>query len=57
MRTNSKCYTLHILIVFGNFVAQEDESKDIPNHMEKTDMIVFPHALTRFLDFYISFNQ
>ena len=57
MRTNSKCYTLHILIVFGNFVAHEDESKDIPNHMEKTDMIVFPHALTRFLDFYISFNQ
>ena len=47
---------LHTLRVFGNFVAHEDESKDIPNHMEKTDIIVFSHALNRFLDFYISFQ-
>lgn len=48
---------LHTLRVFGNFVAHEDESHEIPDHMEKTDMIVFSHALNRFLDFYISYNQ
>lgn len=48
---------LHTLRVFGNFVAHEDESQEIPAHMEITDMIVFTHALNRFLDFYISFSQ
>jgi hypothetical protein len=48
---------LHTLRIFGNFVAHEDESNGIPDRMEKTDMIVFSHALNRFLDFYISFNQ
>ena len=48
---------LHTLRVFGNFVAHEDESHEIPAHMEKTDLIVFSHALNRFLDFYISYNQ
>jgi len=47
----------HTLRVFGNFVAHEDESKEIPEHMEIDDMIVFSHALNRFLDFYISFKQ
>jgi hypothetical protein len=48
---------LHTLRVFGNFVAHEDESQEIPDHMEITDMIVFSHAMNRFLDFYISFCQ
>jgi hypothetical protein len=48
---------LHTLRVFGNFVAHEDESNEIPDHMEKTDMIVFSHALNRFLDFYIRYNK
>jgi hypothetical protein len=48
---------LHTLRVFGNFVAHEDKSHEIPNHMEKTDMIVFTQALNRFLDFYLSFKQ
>jgi hypothetical protein len=48
---------IHTLRVFGNFVAHEDESHEIPNHMEVTDIIVFSHALNRFLDFYISFSQ
>jgi hypothetical protein len=48
---------LHTLRVFGNFVAHEDESQEIPDHMETIDIIVFSHALNRFLDFYISFSQ
>jgi hypothetical protein len=48
---------LHTLRVFGNFVAHEDESHGIPAHMEKTDMIVFAHALNRFLDFYLAFQK
>jgi len=48
---------LHTLRVFGNFVAHEKESHNIPENMEKEDMIVFAHALNRFLDFYISFKQ
>ena len=48
---------LHTLRVFGNFVAHEDESKEIPGHMEIADIIVFSHAMNRFLDFYISFCQ
>lgn len=48
---------LHTLRVFGNFVAHEGESKDIPDHMEKTDVIVFTHALNRFLDLYINFKN
>lgn len=48
---------LHTLRVFGNFVAHENESNDIPNHMDKSDMIVFSHALNRFLDFYISYEK
>jgi hypothetical protein len=48
---------LHTLRVFGNFVAHEDESYEIPDHMEVADMIVFSHSLNRFLDFYISFTQ
>ena len=48
---------LHTLRVFGNFVAHEDENYEIPDHMEITDIIVFSHALNRFLDFYISFCQ
>jgi hypothetical protein len=48
---------LHTLRVFGNFVAHEDESHEIPDHMEKTDMIVFSHALNRFLDFYLTYDN
>ena len=48
---------LHTLRVFGNFVAHEDNSNEIPNHMEKVDVIVYAHSLNRFLDFYISYNQ
>jgi hypothetical protein len=48
---------LHTLRVFGNFVAHEDETHEIPDHMETIDIIVFSHALNRFLDFYISFSQ
>jgi O-acetyl-ADP-ribose deacetylase (regulator of RNase III) len=48
---------LHTLRVFGNSVAHEDNTNEIPNHMEKVDVIVFAHALNRFLDFYISFNK
>ena len=46
---------LHTLRVFGNFMAHEGESADIPAKMEKTDVIVFTHALSRLLDFYIDF--
>lgn len=48
---------MHTLRVFGNFVAHEGESKDIPNHMEKADMVVFTHALNRFLDFYLAYKS
>ncbi len=48
---------LHTLRVFGNFVAHENETNEIPNHMDKSDMIVFSHALNRFLDFYISYDK
>lgn len=48
---------LHTLRVFGNFVAHEDDSPNIPDRMKKADILVFSQALNRFLDFYISFNQ
>ena len=48
---------LHTLRVFGNFVAHKEETRDIPENMDKTDIIVFCHALNRFLDLYISFNS
>ena len=48
---------LHTLRVFGNFMAHEGESSEFPSHMEKTDVIVFTHALNRLLDFYISFKN
>ncbi|WP_027137218.1 DUF4145 domain-containing protein [Gaetbulibacter saemankumensis] len=48
---------LHTLRVFGNFMAHEGESSDIPSQMEKTDVIVFTYALNRLLDFYISFKN
>jgi O-acetyl-ADP-ribose deacetylase (regulator of RNase III) len=48
---------LHTLRVFGNFMAHEGESSDIPSHMEKSEVIVFTHALNRLLDFYINFKN
>lgn len=48
---------LHTLRVFGNFMAHEGESTNIPSHMEKTEVIVFTHALNRLLDFYIDFKN
>lgn len=48
---------LHTLRVFGNFMAHEGESTNIPSHMEKTEVIVFTHALNRLLDFYINFKN
>lgn len=47
---------MHTLRVFGNFMAHEGESTNIPSQMEKTDVIVYTHALNRLLDFYISFK-
>lgn len=44
---------LHTLRVFGNSVAHDGESNEIPDHMEKTDLIVFVYAFDRFLDLYI----
>ena len=48
---------LHTLRVFSNFVHHEVKPHEIPEHMEITDIIVFSHALNRFLDFYITFTQ
>jgi hypothetical protein len=48
---------IHTLRVFGNFVAHEDQSNDIPGQMEKTDILVFSFALNRFLDFYFDFKS
>jgi hypothetical protein len=48
---------LHTIRIFGNFVAHEYETQGIPGHMEKSDLIVFSHALNRFLDFYINFSM
>ena len=48
---------MHTLRVFGNSVAHEGVETTFPNHMEKTDMLVFAHAFSRFLDFYIEYRE
>jgi hypothetical protein len=47
---------LHTLRIFGNFVAHENGKLDIPNHMEKTEMVVYVNALNRVLEFYLEFQ-
>jgi hypothetical protein len=48
---------MHTLRVFGNSVAHEGIEKTFPNHMEKADILVFAHAFSRFLDFYLKFKE
>jgi len=48
---------LHTIRVFGNFMAHEGESSSIPSQMEKSEVVVFTHALNRLLDFYINFKN
>lgn len=48
---------IHTLRVFGNFVAHAESSNEVPNQMEKTDILVFSYALDRFLDFYFDFKS
>lgn len=45
---------LHTLRVFGNFVSHKDDTTEIPNHMEKADIVFFVHAMNRFLEFYLN---
>jgi predicted transcriptional regulator YheO len=47
---------MHTIRVFGNFVAHGDASDEFPAQMEKSDVVVFSHALNRFLDFFIGFQ-
>jgi len=47
---------MHTLRVFGNFVAHGDATDEFPAQMEKSDVVVFSHALNRFLDFFIGFQ-
>lgn len=47
---------MHTLRVFGNSVAHEGVGSTFPNHMEKADMLVFAHAFSRFLDFFIQYS-
>lgn len=48
---------LHTLRIFGNFVAHDDKSKEIPSHMDKNDIVFFAQALNRFLEFYLNFKS